>query len=55
MTLLDLSWMQDDRYWHFEGEDPPVMVVNDDAPKEVKEAYERYLKQVESARERGTL
>lgn len=55
MTRLDMSWMEDDRYWHFEGEDPPIMVVNDDAPKAIKESYERYMKQKEAAIKRGTL
>ena len=49
MTRLDFSWSKDERYWHFE------VVIHDDAPKEVKESYERYLKQAEAARKRGTL
>ncbi len=54
MTRLDFSWAKDRGNWHFEG-DPPIMVVNDNAPEEVKEAYERYLKQREAAQKRGTL
>ncbi len=52
MTRLDFSWAKDKQYWHFEKGD---VVIHDDAPKKVKEAYERYLKQVEAARKRGTL
>lgn len=52
MTRLDYSWADDDRYWHFEDGRP---VIHDDAPKEVKEGYERYLKQADAARKRGTL
>lgn len=53
MTKLDFSWAKDEKNWHFD--ENGVRVVNDDAPKEVKEAYERYLKQAEAARKRGTL
>lgn len=52
MTKLDYSWAKDRKNWHFEN---GVRVLNEDAPKEVKEAYERYLKQREEARKRGTL
>ena len=52
MTRLDFSWSKDERYWHFEN---GKVVIHDDAPKEVKESYERYLKQAEAARKRGTL
>lgn len=55
MTRLDFSWAEDRNHWHFEGDDPPIRVVNDDAPQEVKESYERYLKQVKEAKKRGTL
>ncbi len=52
MTRLDFSWADDKRYWHFENK---IVVIHDDAPKEIKEAYERYLKQCEEAQKRGTL
>ena len=52
MTKLDYSWSKDKRYWHFEN---GVVVIHEDAPKEVKESYERYLKQAEAAQKRGTL
>lgn len=52
MTRLDFSWAKDRKYVHFENGE---IVPNKDAPKEVKEGYERYLKQVEAARKRGTL
>lgn len=53
MTRLDFSWSKDKRYWHYDSK--LNVVIHDDAPKEVKESYERYLKQVEAARKRGTL
>lgn len=53
MTKLDFSWKKDHQYWHYEGLGKPV--IHDDAPQEVKESYERYLRQVEEARKRGTL
>ena len=53
MTRLDFSWSKDKRYWHYD--DNLNVVIHDDAPKEVKESYERYLKQAEAARKRGTL
>ncbi len=52
MTRLDFSWSKDERYWHFEN---GKVVIHDDAPKEVKESYEHYLKQAEAAQKRGTL
>lgn len=52
MTRLDFSWSNDKRYWHFEN---GVVVIHDDAPKEVKESYKRFLKQAEAAEKRGTL
>lgn len=52
MTKLDYSWAEDKQYWHFENGAP---VIHENAPKEVKESYERYLKQREEARKRGTL
>lgn len=52
MTRLDFSWKKDKRYIHFENDH---YVVNDDAPIEIREAYARYLKQVEEAQKRGTL
>lgn len=52
MTKLDFSWAKDKKYWHFENGD---VVIHDDAPKDVKEAYERYLQQAEYARKRRTL
>lgn len=54
MTRLDFSWKDHERkYWHYD--ERGVSVVNDDAPEEIKEAYERYLKQHEEAERRGTL
>ncbi|MDE7399180.1 MAG: hypothetical protein K2N06_06595 [Oscillospiraceae bacterium] len=52
MTRLDSLWSKDRRYWHVENGD---IVIHNDAPKEVKESYERYLKQKEAAIKRGTL
>lgn len=52
MTRLDFSWSKDRSYWHFEN---GSVVIHDDALKEVKESYERYLKQKEAAIKRGTL
>lgn len=52
MTKLDYSWAKDRKYIHVENGE---VVPNNDAPKEVKEAYERFLKQAEAAAKRGTL
>ena len=52
MTKLDFSWSKDRRYWHFEN---GSVVIHKDAPQEVKDSYERYLKQAEAAAKRGTL
>ena len=51
MTRLDGYWSKFPEYWHIKN----GVVVIHDAPKEVKESYERYLKQAEAARKRGTL
>lgn len=54
MTRLDFSWKDKERKnWHYD--ERGIAVVNDDAPIAVKEAYERFLKQAEAARKRGTL
>lgn len=50
---LDFSWMDNKKFWHY-TEDGRV-VIHEDAPKEVKDSYERYLKQAEEAAKRGTL
>lgn len=52
MTKLDSYWAKFPQYWHVEQ---GVVVIHEDAPKEVKESYERYLKQGEEAAKRGTL
>ncbi len=52
MTRLDYSWADDMKYIHVENGE---VVPNKDAPKEVKEAYERFLKQREAARKRGAM
>ena len=52
MTRLDGYWSKFPEYLHIKNGD---VVIHDDAPKEVKESYERYLKQAEAARKRGTL
>lgn len=53
MTRLDYSWAKYKEYWHYD--DKLNVVIHNDAPKEVKESYERYLKQAEAAQKRGTL
>ena len=52
MTRLDHSWADDRRYVQIKNGE---LTITEDAPKEVKDAYKRYLKQVEEARKRGTL
>lgn len=52
MTRLDFSWSKDRKYWHFEN---GLVVIHEDAPEEVKESYERYLKQAKEAEKRGTI
>ena len=41
---MDLAWM-DDRWSHFN--ENGVCVLNDDAPPEAQESYQRYLEQCE--------
>lgn len=53
MTKLDFNWSIDKKYWHYD--DNLDVIIHDDAPKEVKESYEHYLKQLEAAIKRGTL
>ncbi len=53
MTRLDFGWSKDKRYWHYD--DDLNVIIHADAPKEVKDSYERYLKQKEAAAKRGTL
>lgn len=52
MTRLDGYWAKFPEYWHIKN---GIVVIHADAPKEVRESYERYLKQAEAARKRGTL
>ena len=53
MTKLDYFWASNDDWCHWTeyGE----LVVNDDAPAEAKESYERYLKQRDEATKRGSI
>ena len=53
MTKLDFSWSKDKRHWHYD--DNLKVVIHDDAPREVKESYKRYVEQVAAANKRGTL
>ncbi|MCF0132704.1 MAG: hypothetical protein HUJ72_02445 [Blautia sp.] len=39
---VDMSWASNPDWFHFEG---LVPVIHDDAPKEAKDSYERYVKQ----------
>mgnify|MGYP000792524874 CR=1 FL=1 len=41
MTKLDFSWSKDKRHWHYD--DNLKVVIHDDAPREVKESYKRYV------------
>jgi hypothetical protein len=53
MTALNENyWCSNDNWWHLEGWKP---VINDDAPQEAKESYQRHLKEVEEAKKRGVL
>lgn len=53
MTKLDFSWSKDKRHWHYD--DNLKVVIHDDAPREVKESYKRYVEQATVANKRGTL
>ncbi len=50
MRKYDYFWMTNEEWYHTDeyGND----IVNDDAPKEAKESYERYRKQKAYAAER---
>ncbi|MCI5816930.1 hypothetical protein [Ruminococcus sp.] len=52
MTKLDGYWAKFREYWHIKD---GVVVIHDDAPKEVKESYKRYVEQADAANKRGTL
>ena len=52
MTKLDGYWAKFREYWHIKY---GVVVIHDDAPKEVKESYKRYVEQATAANKRGTL
>ena len=43
MRKMDMDWLNDDRWFHFDG---LVPVIHDDAPAEVKESFENYLKEL---------
>lgn len=42
---IELYWHSNRDWWHYDGY---AMVINEDAPKEAKESYKRYLKQIKS-------
>lgn len=52
MTKLDGYWAKFREYWHIKN---GVVVIHDDAPKEVKESYKRYVEQAIASNKRGTL
>ena len=52
MTKLDGYWAKFREYRHIKD---GVVVIHDDAPKEVKESYKRYVEQADAANKRGTL
>ena len=43
MKVYDMNWMQDEKWFYFEGLMP---VIRDDAPQEVKDSFQNYLKQL---------
>lgn len=49
MVVLDLLWMRNDSWWHFDEKLNPV--INKDAPEEAQESYKHYLEQ----RKRGDI
>ena len=49
MTLLDLYWMENDDWYHFEGF---KAVINDDAPPEAQESYKTYLEQLKTKKDK---
>ena len=50
MVVLDLYWKTNKEWWH-RDEKSLCPVLNDNAPKEAKESYARYLEQ----RKRGDI
>ena len=52
MTKFDYFWRSNPEWVKYENR---KFVLKDDAPKEAKESYERYLKQREEATKRGTI
>ena len=44
MTKLDFYWRSNKEWYHYEEFEP---VINEDAPPEAQESYQRYLKQLE--------
>ena len=51
MRKLDFYW-KTNKEWYYRKENG-TCVLKDTAPKEAKESYERYLKQVEQAEKEG--
>ena len=53
MTKLDYYWLSNKAWSHRLPNG--TRVINEDAPKEAKDSYERYLQQSKKAEERGTV
>ena len=49
MRVLDSYWTTNKDWWHYDENDKsllPKRVINDDAPREAKESYARFLEQM---------
>lgn len=47
MLKLDLYWKTNRAWYHYsDDEEEPVPILNENAPKEAKESYANYLKQI---------
>ena len=50
MTLYDMKWSIDKRWYHEEG---LRVIIHDDAPDDVKESYRHYCEQKKAKKKSG--
>lgn len=45
MKVIDMHWMDDERWFYFDGLIPRI---REDAPEDVKQSFENYKEQIKS-------
>lgn len=48
MRKMNIKWFENPNWWHYN--EYGLFEINDDAPKEAKESFERYIEQCEAKR-----